>query len=153
MSLFEIRYEPNVCKPKLNDKGDVISAAKFSGTVTIRMPTFIERQELINHGGMLDEKIAAIAAKVALDGEKVDEESVRIAVAEQAVKHQRELLMRVCSRLGQFTVAVDLTRLEDGYKFTTLEELMHDGDTDGVVVEMARKVIQKFTVGKTNSAK
>ncbi len=151
--MFEVKFEPTACKPKLDEKGEIVAPAKFSGTVTVRMPTFVERQELVNHGGMLDEQIVEIARQVALDGAVIDEDAMKEKISQQVVKQRMSLLMRVCGCLGKFTTAVELTRLEDGYAFTKLDELMHDSDTEGVIVEMASKVISKFHVGKTNSAK
>lgn len=154
-----ITFEPAICRPKEvkapTGKKKTIPA-RFAGTVSLRAPTYLERQSLRGNAELVEKHMLA-AVKAALDdsgkkGGKVDEDALKEEAIKATVATQHERLNRVISRLGEFVVEIKIKRLDDGFTFTKIEELEIDSDMDSVLIEMATKLLSKFQLGKTPSA-
>lgn len=107
-------FTPDICKPLDND------AEEYTGTVTIRMPTYDEKMGFYEAAG---EQLSGDAKKAAVP-------LLRI-VAKSAESH---------------VVSVDVVRVSDGHKFT-FEEMKYDSDMHSVITEIATKLIGRFQVG------
>lgn len=95
---------------------------RYSGSISIRPLSFDERLDMYEdmRGGKDDE-----AAK----------EKMGIAV-----------LKKVGKMSHKFVTKCEVTRLEDGHKYTW-DEVYHDGDLTGLVVEVCNKILGKIAAG------
>lgn len=114
-------FTPDVCKPTITDGGNGEVPGEYTGTVTIRMPTY-------------DEKMAFYEAA----GEQIGDGDAKKAAV--------PLLRTVARNVAKHIVAVNITRVSDGHKFT-FDELDYDSDMHGVITEIATKLIGRFQVG------
>lgn len=149
--LYQVEFVPSLCKDKVDEKGAIVKPKAYDGKVVLRVPSFNERQELLNDSNQLDDMIAEGINK-ALDGEKVDDAAVEAMAAKKRVREFQSLLKSVTNKLPRFVVSIDIKRLEDGFVFANFDDVSHDSDMDGLIVEMATKLMGKFNVGKTKSA-
>lgn len=118
-------FTPALCKPTPGKDGAPDVGAAYSGTLTIRRPTFEERLDLMD---------GASAFKV--DG---DEDKARSGIA---------YLRKMQPNVGKFFVAADIKRVDDGVAITDWASLCDDGVAAmGVVQEIAIKLLGDFRVG------
>lgn len=119
---------PNQCQTSTDpDTGGEIPA-RYSGSVTIAVPDYDERMGLLI-------AIEEAGGNVGAGSVKADRYRYYQAIAKQ---------------LPKFVIKVELTRVDDGFKFSSLDQLQHDTDLGGgVITFLAMKLVESFAVGKT----
>jgi hypothetical protein len=123
-SKYEITFTPAICQGE---------GAEYEGTVTIRMPNYDERLGLYDAVGYDDGD----------DGEMTDADRRKKNLA----------LMRSIARQSvNFVVAVDVTRKEDGFKFTSWDDCHADSDLNAVVAEVSHRLVGKHKLGNGSKA-
>lgn len=131
-----VTFSPTICADKVIEKptengGVAIDTvpAKYKGTVTIKMPDYDARMDLLDEiGSVLGDKPGASEDELAAQG--------------------RKLIREAAKRAGRFVRAVDLTRIEDGYKFTSWDQVRADYATHSVVSEVGQRLVGRYELGK-----
>jgi len=121
----EMKYVPELCKPKLNEAGEEVPAL-FKGEVTLKVPTFDERYELIDLMGV----------SVSTSGE-VGMSSPDLSSIRKLVKNTRKYILKV-----------ELEKA-DGVKLSSVEDLECDSECDALLIELAMTITKGFKLGKT----
>lgn len=129
-TLSLVTFEPGICKEREKEDGTKVPP-RYKGTVTIRMPDFDERLDLFEELGS--------ATAGSPQGDSVEERTERGA----------KLIRESARRAARFVVAVDLERLEDGFKITTWDQVRAETATHGLVSEVGARVIGRYELGKT----
>lgn len=106
--------------------------AAYAGKVVLRALTYEERMDIV------DMEI----------GEGDTEETVSERIKK---KGNMKMVRLLAKRLPEFVVSVDIKRLDDGYHFTTLDDLLIDSDMAGTVTELALALVAKYRVGNAPS--
>jgi hypothetical protein len=101
---------------------------KFEGDVTIRTPTNVELWELLE----------------VLGYELGDDGKVKAVTDEGKIKKMAKMVKASLP----FIAAVNLTKLKEGTKLSTVDDLMYDRDCQGILTEVATAIIQGFGPGK-----
>lgn len=106
-------------------KPAVCDGQKYDGTVSIRSLSFDERLDIYEELG--------------LDEMPADD------------SQQKKAGLRVIKAIGKkskdFVKAVDITRLSDGYKYQSWDEIYYDADMTALVVEVCTKILGKLQAG------
>lgn len=109
----------------------LVNDGAFDGSVTLRIPSYEEKSALLD---LLD-----------FDSMEFDEDSKKKKkVSGAAVKG----MLKIGAKSKDFVVSVNLTRKEDGFKFTEWEHLNHDSDGHTIISEIASKLLSKMQLGK-----
>ena len=109
-------FEPTICKSTEE------SPAKYAGKIKLKPLAYEDRLEIIEE--------QAIAQANAGD----DDARKTLALVTFAKEFARD-------RLPGFFVSSNITRLEDGYVFDSLEKLKLDGPASGCIPEMSSAII------------
>jgi hypothetical protein len=104
-------------------KGD---DAVFSGSIKMRVPTFSERYEYMESAGF----------EIGEDG------------AVEANMKQMGAIRRLVEKSKAHYGAVDLTRVSDGKKFSSYEEMETDPACDPIIIEFAMACMTGVQPGK-----
>lgn len=118
---------PNQCQATKDPESGTEIPARYSGSVTFAVPDYDERMSLLI-------AIEEAGGSMSRDSSKADRYRYYQAIAKQ---------------LPKFVTKVDMTRIEDGFKFESLDQLQHDTDLGGgVITFLAMKLVESFAVGK-----
>ncbi len=98
----------------------------FSGEVVIQLPRYAERMMLLKSINFK----ASGDGKVDFAGDQIDSLVRMIGIAEKHV------------------LSVNVTRVEDGYEFKSIEDLEYDKDGSELINEIANVVISGVKMGK-----
>lgn len=128
---MKVRVEPAVTK-----EGDGVPAA-YSGFVMMRIPDYFERMEL------LEEVSEAFAGE-----EPPPEDETEAQAKRREIRRLNRRIRYLARKMEPFVEEVELTRLADGFKFTSYDEVKHDTELASVVTELATWVVGKHQVGK-----
>lgn len=99
---------------------------KYAGTVTVQALGFDERLEIYDELGMSDE---------VPDDPKSQQ------------RHYIQILKKVGKRSHSFVKCCDISRVADGYKYQSWDEVYRDSDLTSLVVEVCTKILGKITAG------
>jgi hypothetical protein len=105
----------------------VPKSENFTGSVTLRMPSFDERYEVLDSMGL----------KVSGDGEVSMSDATSFSSIRNLVKASIK-----------FYVSVELDH-NDGRKFRSTDDLLMEPDCDAVLIEVASGITKGFKMGKT----
>ena len=125
---MKITFEPSICKP-----GQDGSAPAYSGSVTLRAPSYDERASFVE----------AVDFPAIAEGE---EESKEAQLA-QARKYNFAMTRHVAKRAPEFVEKIEIKRLSDGFVFETFESMVYDSDMASVITEIAQRLFGKNLVG------
>ena len=126
MSKHQVTFTPSVCEPQVvkeDGKPDWTKEPEYEGTITVRMPSYDERLELYDAGG--------------LGTEAAESRDTKQAIA---------LMRHVVRSAAPFVVAINVKRKADGYVFSW-DDMLHDSDMGKAVTEVANRLIGKHAVG------
>lgn len=123
---MENTFVPAICKSTTTDNGIEVPG-DYSGTVTLRMPTFDERIAFYDD------------AEVSMDTEGLAPDALR--------ERNKKLIRHVSRQIKHHFVRSEIVRAADGFKITQLEQLQHDTDMMTVMMEISHKLVGKFSVG------
>jgi hypothetical protein len=131
---YQTTFTPHVCNGK---------KALWKGTVTMRLPNYHERMELLDEAGF---DLSSIADEDAAPGDELaarrrKKETTKLGVS---------AMKAAAKRAGDFVVAVDLTRLEDGLKVDSWEDVLYDSDLHPIVMEVGMKLIDRNRLGNVS---
>jgi len=124
MSKHQVTFTPTVCEPrtvKEEGKPDYVVDSEYEGTVTLRMPSYDERLELLG-----DSAAAADAS-------------------DQKAKRALDNMRRLAKRAPEFLVALNVKRKADGFLFTW-DDLQYDSDMQALINEIANRLLGKYSV-------
>lgn len=107
-------YTPKLCIEQVDDQTQEVTKPSMSGTVTLRVPMYPERQ-----------KMRMIAYDV-VDASAETKNHIAMMQMPAMVDYSKE-----------FYIAVDLTVLEDGAKISNFEDLATDYRAEGVLQDVA----------------
>lgn len=125
-----VTFTPEICKPK----GD--EPAAYEGSVTVRMPDYLERLDLQSAGTPDDE-------------DEGDDEAPKKPKRKSTIVKLRA----VAEHCEAFVVAVAIKRLDDGYEFKSFKELLQDSEAGAVAMEICTKLVAgKYQVGKPQAS-
>lgn len=110
---------------KTDDGVEIASA--YTGTVTLRMPSFDERVAFYDD------------ADVEMYPEGQSSDALRV--------RNKKLMRHVSKKIKDHFVRAEIVRTSDGFKITQLEQLQYDTDMMMVMMEIAQKLVGKFSVG------
>lgn len=129
----QITFTPSLCKPD-KDKEGKETAARYSGTITLRAPTFDERLDLPDLEGLIE------------DSKMKDED--RTADGRMAANKKRIAFIRVFVRdhLDKFFVSSTIKRA-DGVAFDSLTKMKYDSDFFSVFIEAVTEVAKPYHLG------
>ena len=99
--------------------------AKFKGSVVLRVPTVDERLEYMAESEIPDVK----------DNESLDQKA--------AVRSQLKLM----KYSYEHYVKVDITRIIDKKKYSSVEDLRYDSECQSILQDIANKVVAGFSLG------
>lgn len=122
MDTKHITFTPAICKPA----GD--EPAAYEGSVTIRRPDYIEREELKS----------LTSDDEASEGDETPKKRLT----------PWQMMRLMAAKVPPFVVELKLKRVEDGYEFKSFEELLEDSEAGSVAVEICSKLVAKYRVGK-----
>lgn len=122
MTTNVIVFTPSACLPTPGKKGADGTVAPdappaYTGTVTLRPPTY-------------DERIALYDLTAALEG-----------------TNKYGFVARLSKELPKFLLAVDITRVDDGYKFASLADMDLESDLMTVISDSVTRLMEKYRVG------
>lgn len=124
----QIVYTPKVCTRHQDEKTQEWIEPTFSGSVTLRKPTFDEKYEYLEQSGI-----------------KHDAQGNMIPISESK---DRIALMRKGVQLARkHYLAVDLTHLESQEKITSIDELETSDHADAILIEIGMLVFSGFRLG------
>lgn len=126
-----IQYIPSVCKTTTDNKTKEVIKPTFTGSVTLRKLTFDEKYDLME----------AIGVEVSQD--KDGEAVVKTPEGKDTLALTRKLVKASLSHYE----AIDLTRLEDGERFTSVDDLETDEDGHVILMEVSNKLFSGFRLG------
>lgn len=113
---MDVKFIPSVCTDKEKSK------ATFSGHIDMKVPTFDERYQFIEDCGI-----------DVMDDGGVEKKGSNFSIIRNMVKAS-----------AKFYKSVSLTRLSDGKKFESFDELSMDPECDVILIEAAKEVRQGF---------
>lgn len=132
-----IEFVPTICtnhqakdaegKLLLVDGQPVDVAATFEGSITLRLPDFDERYQVLEDMGLQADGSGQV-------------KSVEINVF--------KTLRRMVEVSKAFYVEVKLKRISDGAEFKSFTDLSVDPDCDGIILEVAKSLRSGFRPGK-----
>jgi len=128
---MEKTFTPEICqdKPEVPAQGDrpaqPAEPARYTGTVTVRMPTYDERLSISEETGI---------------GGDAESQLTNVQVMRVMAKHARAR-----------TVKVDVTRKADGFKFESWEQLEYDSDMVSLINEIGAQIVGRYSVGNPSS--
>lgn len=125
-----IQFVPSVCKVTTNKKTHEVVQPTFSGTVTLRKLTCDEKYALLESCGF-----------------EVDEADGETTVKTPKGKSPFSTLRTLISMSKGHYEAVDLTRLADGQKFTSFDDMDTEDDCHPIMTEVANRMVAGFQVG------
>lgn len=112
-------YVPKACQGE---------GAKFQGSVELSIPTFEQRW------GYIEDANLEMNEEGAIDTKKLTKNiGSLIKLVNAAKKH---------------IVSVDITKVEEGIKYVTADELTLDADCDGILFELGALMMNGFRPGK-----
>lgn len=123
---MENTFVPKICESTKTDNGIEVPP-DYTGTVTLRMPTFDERIAFYDD------------AEVSMDTEGLGPEALKA--------RNKKLIRQVSRQVRHHFVRADIVRVADGFRITQLEQLQHDTDMIAVMMEISHKLVGKFAVG------
>lgn len=139
-------FVPAICKPSADG-----TPAAFEGSITLRRPTYAERNSLMEPltGNVEDEIDAAIAEaeNAPLDGGKP---APGAAPKKRSKASGGKLINHLIAQLPLYVKAVSIKHIESGYVYDGVDALEIDTEMHVTLMEIATQLIQKFTLGKTN---
>lgn len=127
-------FVPDICKPK----GDVPAA--YEGTVKIRVPDYDERVQFMLIPEVLD------AVDAAKDGSNPADVSDALMNSMKS-KQNLAIMANVKKQLSQWVLEINIKRLDDGFVFTTLNQVRYDSDVGSVMQEIALRLLGKYRWG------
>ena len=111
----EITFELDCCKGE---------AAKFSGTVTMQIPSFSQRYEIISQSGLVQQ-------------------------GEGEIRHENvEGLIKVVDKAMPLIKAVNLVKLDGMVEIKSVDDLIYDSACDVVLFEIGAKILNGFSPEK-----
>lgn len=113
-----VNIVPSICKGK---------AAKWEGSVTLRLPTFDERYEYIE----------------SLNIKATDEGEIETMTTAKQIASVREMV-KVSKK---HYVTIDLKHKESGEEIKSFEEMQYVEDLHAVMIELATMLLRGFKVG------
>jgi hypothetical protein len=123
-------YKPVQCSDQTGQDGE-ITPATFSGEVVLKVPAYEQKLEmLVAHPEMMDEDLG----KKKKGSSKVSLSEMRTVLA--MVKWSYEFYQKV-----------DLVRLSDKKKITSLDDLRYDAGCQGIIQDVAARLSQGFELG------
>lgn len=140
---MKLTFEPTICKP--DEKGN---PPLYSGTVTLRMPTYDERMELYDAYGL--EESGETDAPAAPPPDPQNSELIRAPKPASTGKSARSGIhfMRYAARqIPAHLESVEIKRLSDGFVLSTWDQINHDSDMVALITEVSSKLVGKFSVG------
>lgn len=123
---MDIRFIPTVCKP-FKDEAGAETPARYDGHVTLRAPSYEERLDLYDRYGGEDEE-AELSPK-------------------ELASENRKRLKVIAAVLPEYVKEVSIKRLEDGFTFTSFDELRFDSEMVSVITELCHRLVGKNRVG------
>ena len=137
-----VTFEPTICKPTKDPKTGEEKPAEFSGTVTMRMPTYSERLGFSK--GSRD-----------VENENVDDGELtpaQLAEKKRAL-YERNIDFRcfLAKAAPNFVTEIALKRLEDGFEFRTWEDLEYDDSMMPVITEITDRLVGKNRAGASST--
>jgi hypothetical protein len=132
-------FTPSICKPS----GE--TPAAYSGSITIRIPDYVERLELTERAGV---DMAEMLEKAINKSKGADDPETADTSGKSKGRQAYEQLKFMARIVPEFVLAVDITRVEDGFKFESWDDLAHDSDASICIMEIGPKILGKYNVGK-----
>lgn len=131
------QFVPKICKGK-----------DYEGFVKIRVPDYDERQSfyLIPE---LDEDIDA-AAKAKLEG-ATDKEASDEGAKKISTRKMMAIMSNVRKQLPDWLVEINITRKDDNYVFTSLDEVRYDSEVGSVIQDCVNELLGKYRWGNPNT--
>jgi hypothetical protein len=132
-----IEFVPSVCKereeedehgkPVLVKGKPVIVKPTFQGSITLKMPDFFERQEVLKEAGLsVNEK-----GEVSIDRSNLLSNSIKLVKMSQ-----------------KFYQKVNLKKIDGGQEYKSFEDLSMDPDCDEIISEVSSMMRAGFRPGK-----
>lgn len=129
--MINMKFTPAACREQTvtGEDGTVkVTPPMFSGTITLKVPTYDERYEYIEECGI----------DVGDDGD-VSKKKSNLSIMRSMVKFSQK-----------FYVSVDIKKIEIGHEYKSFEDLSLDPDCDGILMEVAREVRGGFRPSKNS---
>lgn len=132
-------FIPSVCKrdPK-----------EYEGYVKIRVPDFDERQQFFLVPEFDDVIDAAARAKV--EGASAEDAAEEVAKRMNS-KKMLAIMNNIRKQLPDYVLEISIKRLDDGFVFTSLDEVRYDSDVGIVTQEICTELIGKYRWGNQNT--
>jgi hypothetical protein len=129
--MINMKFIPALCKEQqtTDDSGQVtVTPAMFSGSITLKIPTYDERCEYLEQCGI----------DVGDDG-GVERKKSNLSILRAMVRASQK-----------FYVEVDITKVDGGHTYKNFDDLSLDPDCDGILMEVAREVRGGFRPSKNS---
>lgn len=122
-----IVYIPKACKDQPATEKKAAQPATFSGSVTLRKPTFDEKYEYLDISGL----------EVDAEGNTID----------KGPKENIAAIRRIVKLSIPHYISIDLTCLATGEKLTTIDDLLSCSEADGILIDIGMQIIGGFRLG------
>lgn len=134
-------YVPAACKESTVevDGAKVVVPATFSGSITLKVPTFFDRQKLKS----------MLVDVVAKDGE-ADIEALRTGKGRVNVLRLLDKIADLVRESIPFYQSVDLTNLKTGAKYSSFDDLSVDAEADEILQDVAKELAGGLSLSKNS---
>jgi hypothetical protein len=114
-----INFVPSACVEQTNEAGEKIPA-NFSGSITLRKPTFDERMQLAEESGL-----------------DIDDEGKATVT-----KNRFAILRKMVAFSKQFYETTDLKRVDGSEEYKSFDDLSQDAECADILIEAANRIFE-----------
>lgn len=140
--MFTKEFVPDVCT------GTEAEPATHTGSITIRMPSFVEREQMFEKARSAKgtSRLMQIAVRVK-SGEITEEQGAKELTDAGEVDAGSSFMASMIGFLPLYIVKIDLTRIKDGYKYKNFEEISYTSCLHQTCNDLVSQLVSDFEVG------